>query len=100
MKIMAMSDVENKALWDYYKAGKLRGIDLIISSGDLNPHYLTFFETLTNLPLLYVHGNHDEKYAQTPPEGCECIEDRIYVHNGIRSGAGRLHALPPRAVSV
>ena len=36
--------------------------------------------------LLYtsVHGNHDEKYDQTPPEGCICIDDKIYVHEGIR----------------
>ena len=84
MKIMVMSDVESKSLWDYYTPGKLSGIDLIISCGDLHPHYLSFVETFSNVPLLYVHGNHDEKYEQTPPEGCECIEDRIYVHNGIR----------------
>ena len=34
--------------------------------------------------LLYVHGNHDEKYDQTPPEECICIDDKIYVHEGIR----------------
>ena len=34
--------------------------------------------------MLYVHGNHDEKYDQTPPEGCICIDDKIYVHEGIR----------------
>ncbi|MBQ5335713.1 MAG: metallophosphoesterase family protein [Oscillospiraceae bacterium] len=84
MKIMAMSDVESKSLWDFYKKGKLSGVDLIISCGDLHPEYLSFIETVSNMPLLYVHGNHDEKYAKHPPEGCECIEDRVYVHNGIR----------------
>ena len=30
----------------------------------------------------------------TPPEGCTCIEDQIYVYNGIRIlGSGRFHAL-------
>ena len=84
MKIMVMSDVESKSLWDYYRPEKLENVELIISCGDLHPHYLTFLETVSHLPLLYVHGNHDEKYAQTPPEGCECIEDRVYVHNGVR----------------
>lgn len=84
MNILAMSDTESKALWDYYQPGMLRGIDLIISCGDLSPHYLSFLETFSNVPLLYVHGNHDEKYSQIPPDGCFCIEDRIYVHNGIR----------------
>ncbi len=36
------------------------------------------------MPLLYVKGNHDGKYEDTPPEGCICIEDDIYVHEGIR----------------
>ena len=84
MKIMVMSDTESKSLWDYYEPGKLSGFDLIISCGDLDPHYLSFIETFSNVPLLYVHGNHDEKYEKTPPEGCECIEDRIYIHNGVR----------------
>ena len=81
---MVMSDTESKSLWDYYTPGKLSGLDLILSCGDLHPHYLSFVETFSNVPLLYVHGNHDEQYAKIPPEGCECIEDRIYVHNGIR----------------
>ena len=40
--------------------------------------------TFAQCPLLYVHGNHDQKYEKTPPEGCICIEDKIYVHEGIR----------------
>lgn len=84
MKILAISDVESPFLWDYYKPGRLNGIDLIISCGDLNPQYLSFLETFSNVPLLYVHGNHDEKYKTVPPDGCFCIEDDIYVHDGLR----------------
>ena len=36
------------------------------------------------MPVLYVHGNHDKKYEQMPPEGCTCIEDKIYVYRGLR----------------
>ena len=56
----------------------LDGIDLILSSGDLNPHYLSFLATFTTAPVLYVHGNHDDKYEKIPPDGCICIEDQIY----------------------
>ncbi|MBR3268080.1 MAG: metallophosphoesterase family protein [Oscillospiraceae bacterium] len=84
MKIMVMADVESSYIWDHYQPGMFRGIDLIISCGDLNPQYLSFVETFANVPLLYVHGNHDEKYSRIPPEGCECIDDKIYVHEGIR----------------
>lgn len=84
MKILAIADVESKYLWDYYEKSKLEDIDLIISCGDLSPEYLSFLVTLSNVPVLYVHGNHDEKYEKHPPEGCICIEDKIYVYKGVR----------------
>ncbi len=84
MKILAIADEESKYLWDYFDKSKIEGIDLIISCGDLNPHYLSFLVTLSSVPVLYVHGNHDGKYENIPPEGCTCIDDEIYVHNGIR----------------
>lgn len=84
MRILAIADQESSYLWDHFEKSKLEGIDLIISCGDLNPNYLSFLATFTSAPVLYVHGNHDERYIQTPPEGCICIEDQIYVHQGIR----------------
>ena len=84
MKILVIADEESKYLWDYYEPGKLKDIDLIISCGDLNPHYLSFLVTLASVPVLYVHGNHDEKYEHIPPEGCTCIEDDIFVYKGVR----------------
>ena len=84
MKILAVSDTESKYLWDHYENSKLADIDLIISCGDLDPRYLSFLATFAKAPVLYVHGNHDKKYSQIPPEGCICIEDEIFVYKGIR----------------
>lgn len=84
MKILFLADEESKVYWDYFKKEQFEGIDLIISCGDLKPEYLTFLATMVSVPLLYVHGNHDDKYDKRPPEGCICIEDRIYNFNGIR----------------
>ena len=84
MKILAIADEGSKYLWDFFEKSKLEGIDLIISCGDLDPQYLSFLVTLSSVPVLYVHGNHDGKYEKKPPEGCTCIDDQIYVHNGIR----------------
>lgn len=84
MKILAIADEESPYLWDYYDKSKREGIDLIISCGDLDPSYLSFLTTLFAVPVLYVHGNHDDKYEKNPPEGCICIDNRIYVHEGIR----------------
>lgn len=82
MKILAVSDVEAKYLYDYYKPGRLDNIDLIIACGDLSREYLEFLVTMSNKPLLYVHGNHDEHMRD--PEGCVCIDDRLFVINGVR----------------
>lgn len=84
MNIMAIADTESTALWDHYNANPITNTDIILSCGDLDPRYLSFLVTCTNVPLLYVHGNHDEKYDTIPPEGCICIDDKIYVHEGVR----------------
>lgn len=84
MKILAISDVESKSLWEFYTPEKLQGVDLVLSCGDLDPRYLSFLATFTPAPVLYVHGNHDTKYKERPPEGCECIEDKIYRFRGVR----------------
>ena len=84
MKILILADVESKYLWDYFDKSKLEGVDLILSCGDLNPQYLSFLASFTQSPVLYVRGNHDDCYEQTPPEGCICIEDKIYTYKGLR----------------
>ena len=84
MRILAIADEESAYLWDHFEKSKLQGIDLIISCGDLDPHYLSFLATFTSAPVLYVCGNHDDKYAQIPPEGCICFDDQIYVYKGVR----------------
>ena len=84
MKILVLADEECRSLWDYYKPGKLKDIEMIISCGDLNSNYLQFLVTFGNCPLLYVRGNHDSRYDINPPDGCVCIEDKIYNYKGLR----------------
>ena len=84
MKLLLLSDQESPYLWDYYQPGRLKDIDLIISCGDLSSKNLTFLVTMAGKPLLYVHGNHDRTYEQNPPEGCDCIEDRLVNIRGLR----------------
>ena len=84
MKILVIADTPSKALWDFYDDSRLRGVDLILSAGDLPASYLSFLVTLGPCPVLYVHGNHDNRYDEQPPEGCICIDDTVYVHEGIR----------------
>ena len=84
MKILVVADEESAYLWDHYRPGRLTGIDLILSAGDLKPEYLSFLVTMANRPLLYVHGNHDVVYQKRPPEGCDCIDDKLVTVNGLR----------------
>jgi len=84
MKILAVSDVESKRFYEFYRPGRLKGFDMILSCGDLHPEYLEFLVTMANCPLLYVHGNHDWSYDRQPPEGCDCIDDRLVVVSGLR----------------
>lgn len=84
MRILVIADEESKYLWDFYEEGRLAGIDLILSAGDLSPHYLSFLATFTTAPVLYIRGNHDDVYEKVNPDGCICIEDQVYVYEGIR----------------
>ena len=84
MKILLLSDVEDQGLWDFFRREKLEGYDLILSAGDLDSQYLSFLVTMGHAPVYYVHGNHDGRYAQFPPEGCACIEDKLVTYQGVR----------------
>ena len=84
MRLLLIADEEDRYLWDFYRPGNLQGIDMILSAGDLKAEYLRFLVTLSNKPLLYVHGNHDGAYDRNPPEGCECVDDRLVAVNGLR----------------
>lgn len=84
MKILLLADTEDPALWDYFSPDRVKGYDLILAAGDLKAEYLTFLVTMSNLPVFYVHGNHNAAYDHYPPEGCECIDDRLITYRGLR----------------
>lgn len=84
MKLLLLSDKESPYLWDYYRPGRLSEYDLMLSCGDLKASYLSFLVTMGRARLLYVHGNHDVNFSRNPPEGCDCIEDKLVTVNGLR----------------
>lgn len=84
MRILAVSDEPSEYLWGPGVREGLRGTDLILSCGDLDPEYLSFLVSFTSAPLLYVRGNHDQRYETVPPEGCECVDGRLSVCKGLR----------------
>ena len=84
MKILLLADEAEPMLWEHLNKSRLEGIDLMLSCGDLPAAYLSFLTCFTAAPILYIHGNHDDRYKVKPPEGCICIEDSLYVHKGVR----------------
>jgi Icc-related predicted phosphoesterase len=95
-KILAVADEVDESLY----GEKLETLkpDLVVSCGDLPFEYLEYLVTRTNVPLLYVPGNHDPELkspdttwmplqAETPalgPEGCENVDGRIVEVSGLR----------------
>lgn len=84
MKILLIADMVSPVLYEHFNTELFSDVDLVLSAGDLNSKYLSFITTILKKPLLYVHGNHDYRYEENPPNGCICIEDMVYDFNGIR----------------
>ena len=84
MKILAIADEPSNRLWSEQCREALRGVDLILSAGDLPGTYLSYLTCFTNAPIVYVRGNHDDRYLQVPPEGCLCAEDAVVRVKGVR----------------
>ncbi|MBQ9263170.1 MAG: metallophosphoesterase [Clostridia bacterium] len=84
MKILLIADEESPYLWDHYQPGMLKEVDFILSCGDLKQEYLEFLVTMAGKPLYYIHGNHDRGYVNFPPEGCDCLDDKLVNVNGLR----------------
>lgn len=84
MRVLLVSDVESKYIWDYFDHQRFADIDLVISCGDLKSEYLSFLATMIKAPVFYIHGNHDAQYEIKPPEGCDSIEDKLIIYKGLR----------------
>ncbi|GAB1420840.1 metallophosphoesterase [Anaerolineales bacterium] len=57
-------------------------MDLIVSCGDLPAPYLEYITSITNLPLYYVRGNHDESYKDFPPGGID-LHNKLVTYKGL-----------------
>jgi uncharacterized protein len=72
VKLLCVSDTVMQPLEN---AANLRrryhDVEAIVSCGDMPAAYLDFISTILGKPLLYVRGNHDEMYDDTPPGGTD-----------------------------
>ena len=84
MRILAIADEPSNRLWGELCQEALRGVDLILSAGDLPAKYLSFLTCFTDAPIVYVHGNHDDRYEKDPPEGCLNADGKIVQIKDVR----------------
>jgi len=82
LKVLALSDIESPNFYEKFDITPYKGVEGVISCGDVMPELLTYIATMLNVPVFYVHGNHDEIYEKRPPEGCESIDGRMIEFKG------------------
>jgi len=83
VKILAVSDEVDERLLADPPSPAVAGVRLILSCGDLPADYLEELSDRYRVPLLYVRGNHDRRYHESPPPG-ENIEGRLVKIAGLR----------------
>lgn len=82
MKILVVSDMTERRLYDGFRKEFVKDVDLIVSCGDLRAGYLDFLMTMVNVPMLYVMGNHDNALVEEPPLGAVSLENKIITFKG------------------
>jgi uncharacterized protein len=90
MRIMAVSDRVLNNVYCSSVRQSYSDIDLIIGCGDLPYYYLNFLISALDVPLLYVHGNHDagpqysvEGGTVTGVQGGQDIHTQVAEVNGL-----------------
>ncbi len=89
MKILALSDRVNEAIYSPQVRDLYGDIDLVIGCGDLPYYYLEYVVSMLPTPVAYVFGNHDlvqhmaDGRKVTKPEGCISLEDRTEKISGL-----------------
>lgn len=84
VRILTVSDVVSEELTGSPEKRISLQPDLILSCGDLPPEYLTALRQRFDVPLLYILGNHDLRFKQSPPSGCHCIDKKIVTFENLR----------------
>jgi uncharacterized protein len=69
MRILTVSDKVEPVLYSPYLRERVGQIDLVLACGDLPYYYLEYIVDTLDVPLFFVHGNHDK--VTPAPEGQE-----------------------------
>jgi Icc-related predicted phosphoesterase len=90
VRLLAVSDKVVDLIYSAVLVEKFADVDMVVSCGDLPYYYLEYIVTMLNVPLLYVHGNHDPpiEYSSsggqlTGPGGCINVHGCLVREKGI-----------------
>jgi uncharacterized protein len=84
MRVLVVSDQIVESLNSPALTQIARGVEMVLSCGDLPAEYLEFIVSMLNVPLYYVMGNHGGDGGEKIfPDGCENIDMRVVEHNGL-----------------
>jgi predicted phosphodiesterase len=86
VRVLAVADTRDRALYDHFSREHWakKGVELIVSCGDLKPDYLDYLVSTFNVPCFYVRGNHDTTYGTEPPGGCVNLHEHVETFKGVR----------------
>ncbi|GHG38857.1 metallophosphoesterase family protein [Deinococcus indicus] len=67
----------------------VEGVDLVLAAGDLPGYYLEFLATKMTVPVVYVHGNHENEFVtegdrRVLPRGVIAAHGRVVEEAGLR----------------
>jgi len=90
LKALCVSDKVVERLYSPMVTTIAKDVDIIFGSGDLPYYYLEYLQSMLNVPLYYVHGNHDLEEEYIPsgdtlsgPRGGIDLDGRIEEVDGI-----------------
>jgi Icc-related predicted phosphoesterase len=76
VKILSISDTIVPSIYSPLVCEKFADIDCVVSCGDLPYYYQEFVISSLNVPMFFVHGNHDPKIEYSEND------ERSYPHGG------------------
>jgi len=79
LRILVLSDRVHDSLYSPLIKSQFKGVDFVLSCGDLPFPYLEYVLTMLNVPLLYVSGNHDRPTHTVDGRGVEWPEGAIDI---------------------
>ncbi len=88
MKILSVSDRVEEVIYSSNLKKNFSDIELVLGCGDLPYYYLEFLVDSLNVPVLYVRGNHAQKFEYSEndlkqgPRGAQDIDNKMINFQG------------------